>query len=97
MPKPVFPPAEDDGIPRATWFQVTVRYLLFRGQPGPARTEPRDLSAQQALAFILRQLPEDAARITYQHPRSFITIDWSKVPLHLKEPEIPARNLKEKT
>lgn len=80
-------------MPDATWFRVSTRSKLAKGEHGPTSLDSRALAASQALEWILSELPSEAVEVsTDTAGKSVIIIDWEKVPGYLREPPIPARS-----
>jgi hypothetical protein len=78
--------------PVATWFRLSVRHRLARGDTGLTSIDTRSITAGEALEFILAEFPQHAILVDHdlQTDLSTVMIDWAAVPASLRNPRIPA-------
>lgn len=87
MTEPSTEPTVPDRQDRITSFRVTTytKYPKDQPQAGPTMLGSRRLSIQEALQWVLNELPDEAWTVDHR-PTSLeddkvtLTIDWAKVP-----------------
>jgi hypothetical protein len=66
-------------------FRVTTYWKRGRSEPGMTNMSSRRLCLDEALAWVLDELGDDAVTIEPGETGK-ITIDWSKVPVEVRDP-----------
>lgn len=81
-------------MPKAQWYRITTRRSLEKGETGFTTMNTRSLKASHAMGWILGDLPDGSYTMSYDEKTevSVITIDWTKVPDYIRDPDIPARS-----
>lgn len=67
-------------------FRLSTYWKLAKGQAGITHTDTRRASLSEVLDLLLQQLGEDECSLENNGSVSTIVIDWSKVPLEIRNP-----------
>jgi hypothetical protein len=67
-------------------FRVSTYRKLPKGMHGITHVDSRRLSASEALDLILGQLTDEECTLSSDGIVTTITIDWSKVPMEIRDP-----------
>jgi hypothetical protein len=66
-------------------FRVTTYYKRQRGDTGLTQVSSRRLDAEDALNWVLCEIPPEAITHSRDGDVDSLTIDWSKVPDEIRE------------